>query len=279
VQELCRALEVSDSGYYRWRTRPPSRRAEEDQRLLKKIHLSHEQSRGCYGAPRVCADLRQQGERVARKRVARLMRQESLHGAMPRSRRVVTTDSNHRHRIAENLLDRQFMATRANQKWVSDITYIGTDEGWLYLATVMDLFSRRIVGWSMSQQIDQQLTLSALRMALQQRGQAIAAGTTLLHHSDRGSQYAAASYQQLLSDWGITVSMSRRGNCWDNAVIESWHRTLKVELVWSQQYRTRNEARTSVFEYIEVFYNQRRRHSSLGYISPAEFERRHALLS
>jgi transposase InsO family protein len=211
------------------------------------------------------------------------MRQESLHGAMPPARRERTTDSNHRHRIAENLLDRrnagQFTATGVNQKWVSDITYIGTDEGWLYLATVMDLFSRRIVGWSMSQQIDQQLTLSALGMALQQRGQAIAAGTTLLHHSDRGSQYAAASYQQLLGDWGIIVSMSRKGNCWDNVVIESWHRTLKVELVWSQEYHMRNQARTSAFEYIEVFYNQRHRHSSLGYLTPAEFERRHVLLS
>jgi transposase InsO family protein len=268
-------LEVSESGYHRWRHRPKSARAEQDERLLVQIKASHEQSYGIYGSPRVWEDLREQGERVARKRVARLMRQSGLKGAVPRKRRVVTTDSKHQHPIAENLLDRQFAATAPNQKWVSDITYIDTDEGWLYLATVMDLFSRRIVGWSMSEHIDQELTLSALRMALQTRQPT--AG--LLHHSDRGSQYAAASYQRLLADWKITCSMSRKGNCWDNAVIESWHRTLKVELIAGQSYATRADARLSIFEYIEVFYNQRRRHSTIGYTSPAEFERLHALLS
>jgi transposase InsO family protein len=274
VRELCRVLEVSESGYHTWRKRPQSRRAEQDERLLKQIEASYHQSRRTYGSPRVWKDLREQGERISEKRVARLMRQSGLQGAVPRKRRVVTTDSKHQHPIAENLLDRQFAATAPDQKWVSDITYVDTCEGWLYLATVMDLFSRRIVGWSMSEHIDQQLTLSALRMALEARQP----GTDLLHHSDRGSQYAAASYQRLLRDWGISSSMSRTGNCWDNAVIESWHRTLKVELIGGDCYGTRDEARWSIFEYIEVFYNQRRRHSTLGYKSPAEFERLHALL-
>lgn len=268
-------LEVSESGYYRWKQRPKSARAVEDERLLNSIRASHEESHGNYGSPRVWEDLREQGERTSKKRVARLMRQSGLKGAMPCKRRVVTTDSEHQHPIAENLLDREFTATEPNQKWVSDITYIATDEGWLYLATVMDLFSRRIVGWSMSERIDQELTLSALRMAVQTRQPA--AG--LLHHSDRGSQYAAASYQQMLSDWGMICSMSRKGNCWDNAVIESWHRTLKLETNAGDGYATRAEARLSIFEYIEVFYNQRRRHSTIGYNSPAEFERRLALLA
>jgi putative transposase len=271
LSELCRVLEVSESGYYAWRKRPESKRSEEDQRLLKKIEASHEQSRGCYGSPRVWEDLTEQGEHVSKKRVARLMRVHGVKGAMPRKKRVVTTDSEHSHPIAENVLHREFEATEPNQKWVSDITYVATAEGWLYVATIMDLFSRKIIGWSMSQYIDQQLTLSALRMALADRLPA----SGLVHHSDRGSQYAAGDYQQLLSDWNISVSMSRKGNCWDNAVIESWHRTLKVECVWRQHYATRAEARRSIFEYIEVFYNQRRRHSTLSYKTPAEFERLH----
>lgn len=179
---------------------------------------------------------------------------------MPRKRRVVTTDSKHDRPISENLLNREFSSDRPNQKWVSDITYIPTSEGWLYLATVLDLFNRQVVGWSMSEHIDEQLVESALRMALLRRQPE----PGLLHHSDRGSQYAASDYRQVLSDWGVTVSMSRKGNCYDNAVIESWHRTLKVECVYRQRYQTRDEARRSIFAYIETFYNTRRRHSSLG---------------
>ena len=275
MRELCRVLDVSESGYHCWRKRPPSARAAEDARLLKKIRESHRRSRGGYGSPRVYRDLRDDGERVSIKRVARLMRQDGITGATSRRRRVVTTDSTHSFAVADNVLDRQFTAAAPNRKWVTDITYIGTGEGWLYLATVMDLYSRRIVGYAMSERIDQQLTLSALQMALKER----TPSAQLVHHSDRGSQYAATRYQQRLSDWGIAVSMSRKGNCWDNAVIESWHRTLKVELVWRCDYATRAEARRSIFEYIVVFYNQQRRHSTLGYKSPAQFEREYAIVS
>jgi transposase InsO family protein len=206
---------------------------------------------------------------VSRKRVERLMRQAGLRGAMPPRRSLRTTDSRHTLRVADNHLGQDFSAIAVNQKWTSDITYIPTDEGWLYLATVIDLFSRRVVGWAMSERIDQALTLSALSMALQQRRPS--AG--LLHHSDRGSQYCAADYQQMLADWGITPSMSRRGNCYDNAAQESFHRSLKVECVWRERYRTRPEATQSIFEYIEVFYNRQRLHSSLGYRTPEDAER------
>jgi transposase InsO family protein len=199
------------------------------------------------------------------------MRQQGLVGVTPKRYRVVTTDSRHGEPVAQNLLNQQFQATQADRTWMSDVTYIATAEGWLYLATVMDLFSRRVVGWSMSARNDQQLVLDALAMAIQHR----APKPGLLHHSDRGSTYCAAQYRQRLADWGMISSMSRRGNCYDNAVIESWHRTLKVECVYRQSYQTRQQARQSIFQYIESFYNTRRRHSALGYLSPVEFERRH----
>lgn len=235
------------------------------------IGAAHQASRQTYGSPSIYQQLRLAGVRVGRKRIERLMREHGIVGTMPKRRSVTTTDSQHQHPIAGNVLNRDFSADQANQKWVSDITYIWTGEGWLYLASVMDLFSRRIVGWSMSDRIDQDLTLSAITMALQLRQPA----RGLLHHSDRGSQYCATAYQQVLSDWQITPSMSRKANCWDNAVIESWHRTLKLELVYRQQYRSRDEARRSIFEYIESFYNRERRHSALGYLSPNQFERQH----
>jgi putative transposase len=272
VNEAAGALGVSASGYYRWRRSSRSRRAERDAELLVLIGAVHEASRQTYGSPSIYQQLREAGVSVGRKRVERLMREHGIIGAMPKRLRVRTTDSRHEHSIAGNVLNREFSADRANQKWVSDITYIWTDEGWLYLASVMDLFSRRIVGWSMSDRIDQDLTLSAITMALQARQPA----TGLLHHSDRGSQYCATAYRQVLADWQITPSMSRKANCWDNAVIESWHRTLKVELVYREQYRSRSEARRSIFEYIESFYNRERRHSTLGYLSPDQFERQHA---
>ena len=260
LSEIAAALDVSESGYYRWLRRLPCKRAERDVELLVMIRQAHEASRQTYGSPSIHQQLRQQGVGVGRKRIERLMREHGISGIMPKRRRVSTTDSRHAYPIAPNVLDRDFSAERANQKWVSDITYIWTEEGWLYLASVMDLFSRRIVGWSMSERIDQDLTKSAIDMALQARQPA--AG--LLHHSDRGSQYCVTAYQQRLTDWQITPSMSRTGNCWDNAVIESWHRTLKVELVYRQRYQTRAEARSSVFEYIVSFYNRVRLHSALG---------------
>lgn len=271
VSELCSALEVSPSGYYRWRRRGESARRQRDRELLEKTRHSHQQSDGVYGSPRVYVDLMDAGEHVGRKRVERLMREHALVGAMPQRRRMVTTNSKHGYAIAENLLARDFAADAPNRKWVVDITYIPTMEGWMYLASVIDLFSRRIVGWAMSERIDQELTLTALRMALLWRRP----DPSLVHHSDRGVQYAATQYRQLLSDWNVAVSMSRKGNCYDNAVVESWHRTLKVELVWRTKYQTREQARASIFKYIAVFYNQKRRHSSLGYLSPAEFERKH----
>lgn len=271
VRDMCSALELSQSGYYRWRSCGESPRRRSDQALLGKIRTVYQASDGIYGSPRVFAELKAHGEAVARKRVERLMRQNALVGAMPQRRRRMTTNAKHGYAIAENLLDRDFTATRPNQKWVTDITYIPTHEGWLYLATVIDLFSRRVVGWATSARIDQELTLTALHMALQWRQP----GADLLHHSDRGVQYAATQYRQLLSDWKITVSMSGKGNCYDNAVVESWHRTLKVELVWRTRYQSREDARQSIFRYIALFYNSKRRHSTLGYRSPAEFERNH----
>jgi putative transposase len=201
------------------------------------------------------------------------MRQAGLHGAMPPRCSVMTTDSRHTLGVAENHLKQEFSATSVNQKWIGDITYIPTDEGWLYLATVIDLFSRRVIGWAMSDRIDQAVTLSALRMALQHRQPS----PGLLHHSDRGSQYCATRYQQMLADWGAIASMSRRGNCYDNAVQESFHRSLKVECVWRARYRTRQEASQSIFEYIEVLYNRQRLHSSLGYRTPEDAGLQHCV--
>jgi putative transposase len=266
------ALGVSESGYYRFRKRASFKRSQSDHRLVETIRRLHVASRQTYGSPSIHQQLRQLGIAVGRNRVERLMRDHRIVGLMPKRRRVVTTDSRHEHPIADNVLDRNFTAASANQKWVSDITYIATSEGWLYLASVIDLFSRRVVGWSMSDRCDQHLTLAALRMAVERRQPA----DGLLHHSDRGSQYCATAYRQLLADWRMIPSMSRKGNCWDNAVIESWHRTLKVELVYRQRYRSRAEARASIFEYIEGFYNRERRHSRLGYLSPDQFERQHA---
>lgn len=269
---MCRVLEVSPSGYYAWRKRPVSDRACGDAVLKERITEIFTTSRGRYGAPRVHQALRRNGVRIARKRVARLMQQCSLRARTPR-RRVRTTDSNHRHPVAKNLLDRQFTASAAHQKWTSDITYIATHEGWLYLAVVIDLFSRRVVGWSMSQQIDEALVRQAITMALS--GKPI--NRDLLLHSDQGSQYAATGIGQLCRSNAVVQSMSRRGNCWDNAPSESFFGTLKRELINGHIYARRAEARAAIFEYIEVFYNRERLHSTLGYRSPIEFERDHAI--
>jgi putative transposase len=266
VKIMCRVLDVSRSGYYDWRKRKPSARDRANAKLLEAIKRIFERSRKTYGSPRIHAELKAQGKTCSRNRVARLMRKHGIRARRPR-RRVRTTDSKHNRPVAPNLLDRQFEAERPNQKWVADISYIDTDEGWLYLATVMDLFSRRIVGWAMADHMETSLVEQALRMALLRRRPA--AG--LLHHSDRGSQYASKNYRALLATWNITVSMSRTGSCYDNAVMESFFGTLKTE--WATgRYPTRNAARTDIFEYIEVWYNRQRRHSTLGYLCPRDFE-------
>jgi putative transposase len=266
-------MQVSRSGFYAWKARGPSARKREDERLLEGILFSFERSRGTYGSPRILRDLREQGYCCGRQRVARLMRQAGLKPTV-RSRFRVTTDSKHALPVADNLLAREFTASAVDVKWASDITYLWTGEGWLYLAVTLDLFSRRVVGWSMQSRLDRSLVVNALESALCQRRPE--AG--LLHHSDRGSQYASGEFQAMLCRQGIACSMSRKGDCWDNAAVESFFGTLKQELVNRCQFATREIARKEVFEYIEVWYNRQRRHSTLGYMSPAQFERQ-ALLS
>lgn len=263
---MCRVLEVSTSGYYDWRHRPaPSNR--DDERVLVEIKAIHAASKRRYGSPRVHRTLRDRGIRCSEKRVARLMQEHGI-----RARRVrrfkATTDSKHTLPVAENVLERQFEVNLPNARWAADITYIWTGQGWLYLAVVMDLFSRRIVGWSMQETLARSLVISALAMALRARRP----DSGLVHHSDRGSQYASLDYQELLRGAGCTCSMSRKGNCWDNAPVESFFSTLKMELVHERRYRTREEARMEVFEFIEVWYNRERLHSSLGYLSPVAYE-------
>jgi len=270
VVVMCALLSVSPSGYYAWRRRAPSKRAVEDAALSARIEDVHRKSRGTYGSPRVHAALATEGVRTSRKRVGRLMRHHGLEGRSPRRFRR-TTDSQHAHPIAENVLDRRFDVQAPNTAWAGDITYIWTSEGWLYLAVLLDLFSRRVVGWAMREDLDRQLCLDALQMALQARQPA----PGLLHHTDRGSQYASGDYRRLLDTHGVVCSMSRKGDCWDNAVAESFFGTLKTELVDGARFKTRAEARTAVFEYIEVFYNRRRSHSRLAYRSPVDFELHH----
>lgn len=262
----CRVLEVTRSGYYAWRQRPPSVTAQRRQELLAEVRRLHQGPRQVYGSPRVHAELRAQGRRCSRNTVARVMKDAGIRAKSVR-RFCRTTDSDHPHPVAENVVNRDFAPTAANQTWTADITSIPTREGWLYLAAVEDLYSRKIVGWSMSERIDSRLVVDALEMALQR--ELPEAG--LVAHSDRGVQYASGHYQRLLETHGITCSMSRKGNCWDNAPMESFFATLKKELVHHEDYQTRAEACRSLFEYIEVFYNRLRRHSALGYRSPAEF--------
>jgi putative transposase len=268
VSVMCHTLNVSRSGYYAWRISPTSPRQERRQQLLDQIRQIHQQSRGLYGSPRIHAELMDQQVQVCVNTVARLMKQAQIRSKIKRRFVVQTTDWHHGHPIAGNLLSREFAAQEPNRKWCCDITYVPTDEGFLYLAAVIDLCSRRIVGWAMADHLRAELSLDALEMALLQRQPA--AG--LLHHSDRGVQYACDSYQRLLSQQGIQASMSRKGNCYDNAVMESFFKTVKTELIYHQHYRSREEARRSIFEYIEVFYNRQRRHSAIGYQSPEAFE-------
>jgi putative transposase len=269
IRLLCRTLHVSRAGFYAWQARPPAGRVQADERLAVEIAAIHAESRQRYGSPRIHAELRDRGCRTGRKRVARLMRVHGLAGRCRRRFRV-TTQSRHPFPVAPNVLARQFARAAPDQAWVTDITYIPTGEGWLYLAVILDLCSRFAVGWALSERITDGLTLDALEMALGRRRPP----SGLLHHSDRGSQYASGGYQRVLAQHGIVCSMSRRGNCWDNAVAESFFATLKVELVHDAAWLTRAAARRDLFEYLEPFYNGRRRHSALGYLSPRAFELR-----
>ena len=268
---MCDLLEVSRSGFYAWVGRlgeGPGPRQSRRTELVQKIREAYEQSRRTYGSPRVYQELKAQGQSVCENTVARLMKQEGIRSIVRRRFRIRTTDSAHRHPISPNRLDRCFQWPLPNQAWCADITYISTGEGWLYLSAVIDLCSRKIVGWSMTDHMKTELCTDALKMALSRRR----AGRGLLHHSDRGVQYASGDYRQMLADAGIECSMSGRGDCWDNAVMESFFKTLKTELVYHCQFATRQEAMRRIFEYIEVFYNRRRRHSSLGYQSPESYE-------
>jgi putative transposase len=267
VSQMCAVLSVSPSGYYAWRKRPPSAREMANQALFQDIQTVYNDNHGLYGSPRIHAELKAQGKRCSQNRVARLMRLRHLRAKQTR-RFKTTTKRDQRHPVAPNLLHRDFEADRPNQKWLGDITYIPTQEGWLYLATLLDLYSRRIVGWAMSERIDGELTRTALYMALEQRQPR----PGLLHHSDQGCQYTDHVYQALLKDCGFQVSMNGVGTWYDNAPMESFFGTLKSELIYLCAYRTRNEARTSVFSYIEAFYNRRRRHSALNYLSPEAYE-------
>ena len=271
VRLQCRVLQVSASGYYDWRTRKPGARARRRAELGDRIARIHADSRGTYGSPRVFRQLKQNGETVGRKRVESIMREHELQGKCPRKRVPRTTDSAHDKPVADNVIDRDFTATAPDQKWVADITYVDTDDGWLYLATVMDCFSRRIVGWAAADHLRAELVEEALTLAIHSRG--VNRDHELIHHSDRGVQYASGSFQELLGKYGIACSMSRKGDCYDNAVMESFFGTLKTEL--DEPLPTRAAARLALFEYIEVFYNRQRLQSTLGYVSPAAYEAQH----
>ncbi len=268
VRRMCRVWQVSTSGFYAWRDRPASVQRQRRENLAVKIHQIHAESRATYGSPRVYRAWVAAGERVCENTVARIMRQRQVRARGKRRFVPCTTESVHPHRLAPNRLERCFEAKKPNCKWVADITCIPTDQGWLYLAAVLDLYSRRIVGWSMAEHMRTSMVGDALTMAVQQRCPA----PGLLHHSDRGVQYACDDYQQLLQKYGLQGSMSGKGNCDDNAAMESFWATLKTELVHQQRHATHQQARQSIFEYIEVFYNRKRLHSTLGYVSPEMFE-------
>jgi transposase InsO family protein len=268
VRILCDVLEVSPAGYYAWRSRPESPRSVANRELVDDIKRVHRDKNGRYGSPRIHVELKELGHGASRGRIERLMRRHGIRAIMARPYRVRTTDSRHDFLIAPNLLDRNFVAAAPNRVWLADITYVETDQGWLYLATVMDLYSRRIVGWAMADHLRTELPLAALRMALAAKKPE----PGLIHHSDRGVQYASEDYRKVVRSAGLLASMSRKGNCYDNAPMESFFHTLKTELVHHRHYATRAEATRDIFAYIEGFYNRTRRHSAIGYISPVEME-------
>lgn len=269
VTDLCRVMKVQPSGFYAWHKRPPSDRSRHDERLKVHIRASHKKSRKTYGSPRIYKDLKADGLKVGKKRIARLMRDEGLRGDPPKKFKR-TTDSKHDKPVAPNLLDRQFSKVEApNRVWAADITYIWTAMGWLYLAVIIDIFSRRVVGYAIDDHMRTELVNDALAMALDERD----VNGELLHHSDRGSQYASEDFKHRIAEAGITLSMSRKGNCWDNAVAESFFATLKKELIHRQYWLTKKQTITAVKDYILNFYNRQRRHSSIGFLSPADYER------
>jgi putative transposase len=268
IEVVCEVLEVSRSGYYAWRRRPKSARARRREELAVLVKQAHEQNRRVYGSPRVCQVLRLGGQSVCENTVANIMKELDIRAKSKKKFVPRTTDSRHQQPVAPNRLDRQFNAPVPNQKWAVDITYIPTDQGWLYLAGVMDLCSRRIVGWSMADHMRVELVSDALEMAIARR----CPTKGLLHHSDRGVQYSSEDYMHLLKSFSMEPSMSAKGDCWDNAAMESFWATLKTELVNHEHYANHDQARASIFEYIEVFYNRKRLHSSLGYQSPEAFE-------
>ena len=265
---MCRVLEVSRSGFYDWLDRPESRRSKRHRNLTSKIQQIHIKNKQIYGSPRIHGELIDHGEKVGKNTVAYLMRKHNIQSKVHK-RFVLTTDSRNTKKPAENILNQEFIAQQLNKKWVSDVTFIPTKNGWLYLAAIMDLCSRLIVGWSMGNKNSSELIENALKMASSNRGDVI---NGVLLHSDQGRQYASASYQKLLQSLSMVCSMSRKGNCWDNAPMESFFHSLKTEWVVFEKYKTRSEARSSIFSYIELFYNRRRRHSSLGNKSPMAFE-------
>lgn len=268
VSALCRALRVQRSGYYAWCSREESARELEDRKLVVEIRALFEERKRRYGSPRIYRELRTRGTNVCRHRVARLMREQRLR-ARPRRKFVCTTDSRHDLPIPPNILDRKFTVDAPDRVWAGDVTFLPTREGWLYLAVLLDLFSRRVVGWAMSERNDESLTLAALRMAIDQRRPK----PGLLHHTDRGTTYASGAYQDVLAKHGLVCSMSRKGNCWDNAVVESFFSTLDIECAATEPFSSKAAARSEVTSYIIAFYNSTRLHSFLGYQSPMEFER------
>ena len=267
IRRMCRVLEVSASGYYAWLNRPESSRVRENRRLVVEIKVIHKENRGVYGSPRIQAELKEREIHVSENRVARLMRDNGI-AAKQKKKYKTTTDSNHGHLAAPNILGRDFEADGPDQKWLADITYIPTREGWLYLAAVLDLYSKLIVGWSMSSRMTKKLVLDALNMAVDRRRP----GPGLIHHSDQGRQYASKAYRKKLKSHRMICSMRRKGDCWDNAPMESWFHSLKTELVAHKDYLSRTQAKADIFEYIEVFYNRSRKHSALGYMNPAQYE-------
>jgi transposase InsO family protein len=272
IAALCRLLGVTRQGYYAFAKCPASARVDDEVALQQRIKELHAESRGTYGSPRMWHALRAEGWRICKRTVERAMRGLGLQGRMPRRWRA-TTQQNPSHPVAPNILARGFTATRPDERWVTDISYVWTDEGWCYLAVILDLFSRAVVGWALGTTLTTKLPLVALDMAVKHRRP----GRGLLHHSDRGCQYTSSDYRDALAELGIVVSMSRTGNCWDNAVAESFFATIKTELVFNHRWATRTDLRAAVFEYIEVFYNRRRLHSSLGYKTPAQVESNYAL--
>lgn len=266
---MCRVLEVSAAGYYRWRARKPSQRAAENERLVEQIKAAHAASRGIYGSPKIHRKLRREGYQVNHKRVARLMKEHSIKAKrVKKSRR--TTDSRHSLPVAENVLARDFTAARPDAVWTSDITYVWTAEGWLYLVVFLDLYSRLVVGWAVSKSLDAGFVERPFLQGQARRGNAVSP----LIHSDRGCQYASTAFRECLQAWGCQQSMSRKGNCWDNAVTESFFGNLKSEMVHHEHFATRQEAKDKLFDYIEVFYNRMRSHSASDYFAPAEYEAR-----